>query len=103
MIKQVELFGQVAKLNPISPDMTKRAQYFADQKALNETLVKTAPASLASDVALATKIANASVDAQLARDPARIKASIAPLASPERLAASKRMSDYCGVKQASSK
>lgn len=103
MIRQFDLFGQFVKLDPISPDMTKRAKYFADQKALNATLVKTAPASLASDVALVTKNANVSTDAQLARDPARIKATVAPLRSPEHFAAAKRMNDYCGAKLTTSK
>ena len=101
MIKQMELLGQSMKLAP--SDMTMRAKYFADQKALNAALVKTAPASLASDVALQTSNANASLDAQLTRDPARIKATVAPLRSPEHLAASRHMNDYCGVKLTTSK
>lgn len=103
MIKQMELLGQYAKLDPSTPDMTMRVKYFADQKALNDTLVKTAPASLANDVALQTRNANASLDAQLTRDPARIEASVAPLRSAEHRAASRHMNDYCGVKLATSK
>jgi hypothetical protein len=98
MVRQVELFGQFVNLDPISPDMTKRAKYFTDQKDLNATLVKTVPTLLASDVALTTKNANASSDAQLARDSARIKATAAPLRSPEHLAAYKRMKEYCGAR-----
>ena len=103
MIRQVELFGQFVMLDPISPDRTKRAKYFADAKGLNATLVKTAPASLATDVALQTKNANAMFDAQLASDPARIKALTKGLTSPEHFAASRRMNDYCGVKISTSK
>jgi hypothetical protein len=96
IIEQAELFGRFMKAD--LSDVTTRTKYFADQKELNATLSKTAPAALASDVALQTRNANASVDAQLARDPARIKASVGPLRSPEHLAASKRMTEYCGVK-----
>ena len=96
MIRQVAVLGQSAKADIF--DMTQRAKNFADLKALNATLVKTAPASLASDVALQVKNSNASLDAQLARDPARIKASLVPLRSSEHLAVAKRMTEYCGVK-----
>lgn len=96
IIKQAELFAQFT-MNDLS-DAKKRSKYFADQKELNDTLSKTAPTSLASDVALQTKNANAGIDAQLARDPAKIKAAMEPLRSPEHLAASKRMTEYCGVK-----
>lgn len=106
MIRQFELFVEFARLDPISPDITKRAKYFADSKALNATLMKTAPASLASDVALAMKNSDAMMDAQLAGkagDPARIKAATVALTSPEQLAKAKRMNDYCGVKITASK
>jgi hypothetical protein len=103
MIKQMELLGLYAKLDPSTPDMTMRAKYFADQKALNAALLRTAPASLAGDVAVQTRNANASLDAQLTRDPARIKAAVVPLRSPEHLTASRHMNDYCGVKLATSK
>jgi hypothetical protein len=96
IIKQAELLGQFMKSN--LSDVTIRTKYFSDQKDLNATLVKTAPASLAGDVALQTKNANAGFDAQLARDPARMKASMGQLRSPEHLAASKRMAEYCGIK-----
>ena len=96
IIKQAELFGQFMKMDP--SDVTARTKYFSDQKALNATLSKTAPASLAGDVALQTKNANAGIDAQLARDPARMKATVGPLRSPEHLAASRRMTEYCGIK-----
>jgi hypothetical protein len=96
IIKQAELFGQFMKAD--LSDGTTRTKYFSDQKALNATLSKTAPASLADDVALQTKNTNASIDAQLARDPARMKTTVGPLRSPEHLAASKRMTEYCGVK-----
>jgi hypothetical protein len=96
IIKQAELFGQFMKANP--SDVTTRAKYFSDQKALNATLLKTAPAPLAADVALQTRNANASIEAQLTRDPAKMKATVGPLRSPEHLAASRRMTEYCAVK-----
>jgi hypothetical protein len=96
IIKQAELFGQFMKAN--LSDVTTRTKYFSDQKELNGTLSKTAPASLADDVALQTRNTNANFDAQLARDAARMKATVGPLRSPEHLAASRRMTEYCGVK-----
>jgi hypothetical protein len=96
IIKQAELLGQFMKSN--LSDVTIRTKYFSDQKDLNATLVKTAPATLAGDVALQTRNANAGFDAQLSRDPARMKTSMGQLRSPEHLAASKRMAEYCGVK-----
>jgi hypothetical protein len=96
IIKQAELFGQFTTSD--LSDATKRAKYFSDQKELNATLSKTAPASLASDVALQTRNANAGIEAQITRDPARLKAASGPLRSPEHLAASRRMTEYCGVK-----
>ena len=50
MVRQVELGGEYVKNQPLTPDMTKRAKYFNDQKELNAKLVKSAPASLASDI-----------------------------------------------------
>jgi hypothetical protein len=96
IIKQAELFGQFMKAN--LSDVTTRTKYFSDQRELNATLSKTAPASLAGDVSLQTRNTNANFDAQLARDPARMKATVGPLRSPEHLAASRRMTEYCGVK-----
>ena len=69
IIKQAEMFGQFMKAN--LGDVTIRTKYFSDQKELNATLSKTAPASLAADVALQTKNANANFDAQLAGDRAK--------------------------------
>jgi hypothetical protein len=91
LVRQAELGGEYMKHN----DTTKRAKYFADQKELNAKLVKSAPASLASDAALSTKAANDMIDAELTGDRAK---AVPGLTSPERLAANKRMSDYCGVK-----
>ena len=98
MVRQVELGGEYMKNQPLIPDMTKRAKYFNDQKELNAKLVKSAPASLASDIVRFTKEGNDLYDAQLAGDRAKEKAAVAGLTSPEHLAASKRMSAYCGVK-----
>ena len=101
MVRQVELGGEYMKLDPMNPDKAKRAKYFNDQKELNAKLAKSAPASIASDAARFSKEANDLYDAQLAGtagDPARIKAATGPMRSPEHLAASKRMSAYCGAK-----
>jgi hypothetical protein len=101
MITQGELMVGFTKLDPVNPDAAKRAKYFADQKALNATLVKMAPTSLASDVALQTKNSNAMIDAQQAGkagDAARIRAATVDLSSPQHRAANKHMTDYCGVK-----
>jgi hypothetical protein len=95
-IEQGQMLAQFVKADLSDP--AKRTKYFAGQKELNGTLVKQAPASLAADVALQTKNANASIDAQLSHDPAKIKASMIPLRSPENLAASRHMTEYCGVK-----
>lgn len=89
-------FDQMSKFDP--SDAAKRGKYFAGQKEMNAKLVKAAPASLASDIALQTTHANASIDAQLAGDPARIKATRVPITSPEYFAAARRMSEYCGIK-----
>ena len=72
--------------------------YFADSKALNTTLVKTAPALLASDVALQTRNSSAMYDAQLAGDRASEKAAVGALTSPAHFAASRHMNEYCGAK-----
>jgi hypothetical protein len=98
IVKQAEMLGQFLKAD--LSDVTARNKYFSDQKALNATLSKTAPASLVSDVALQTRNANASFDAQLAGDRAKVKATLGPLRSPEHLAASRHMTEYCGVKAA---
>lgn len=97
MVVQVELGGEYMKGQALIPDTTKRAKYFNDQKELNARLVKTAPASLTIDVVRFTKEANDMYDAQLAGDRPMEKAAIRGLTSPEHLAASKRMSTYCGV------
>lgn len=96
IIEQGQMFAQFVKADLSDP--AKRTKYFAAQKELNATLVKQAPASLAADVALQTKNANASIDAQLSHDPAKLKASMIALRSPENLAASRHMTEYCGVK-----
>ena len=96
IIKQAEMFGQFMKAS--LGDVATRTKYFSDQKALNAALSTTAPASLAGDVALQTKNANASFDAQLSGDREKMKATMQPMRSPEHLAASKRMAEYCGVK-----
>jgi hypothetical protein len=101
IIKQAELYGQFMKAN--LSDVTIRTKYFSDQRDVNATLLKTAPATLAGDVALQTRNATAGFDAQLTRDPAKMKASMGQLRSPEHLAASKRMAEYCGVKVAAVK
>ena len=97
MIRQVELSGEYMKNQPLVPDTTKRAKYFNDQKELNATLVKSAPASLTSDATRFAKDANDMYDAELAGARAKDNAAVAGLRSPEHLAASKRMSAYCGV------
>ena len=78
-------------------DPATKKKYFADQKALNGTLVKTAPLSLSSDVALLARDANLGYDAQLGTDRKARMAALAPLRRPEHLAAAKRASDYCGA------
>ena len=98
MIRQFDLMGTYIKSPGLGTDKTRRAKYFADQKMLNATLVKTAPASLKRDVVLLARNANASYDAQLVGDRASMRAAVAPLRTPEHLAAAKRANDYCGVK-----
>lgn len=92
----VAQFERMAKFDP--SDMTNRGKYFAEQKELNAKLVKTAPGSLSGDVALATTNANAAIDAQASLNATSIKATAAVLRSPAHLAATRRMTDYCGIK-----
>lgn len=98
MIKQFDLTMSYIKSPGLGRDKTARSKHFADQKILYAMLLKTAPAPLKSDVALLTRNANASIDAQLAGDPASMKAAVAPMLTPAHLAAAKRANDYCGVK-----
>lgn len=106
MIRQVELGAEYMKHEALIPDMTKRAKYFADQRELNATLVKTAPASLATDIVGFTRNANAMDDARRVGkegDREQIKAAARAMTSPEQLAAARRMNEYCGVKFTTSK
>ena len=89
-------FDQMSKFDP--SNVATRTTYFAGQKEMNAKLVKAAPPALASDIALQTTNANAAIDAQLAGDPARIKATRGPITSPEHFAAARRMNAYCGIK-----
>ncbi len=98
MIKQFDLTGSYMKSLGLGTEKTTRSKYFADQKILNAMLLKTAPASLKGDVALFTRNANASYDAQLSGDRASMRAAVAPMLTPEHRAAAKRANDYCGVK-----
>jgi hypothetical protein len=99
MVRQAELAGQQIKASStVNPDMAKRAKIFADMKALNATHLKAAPASLASDVARATKNSDAGIDAQVANNSKDILAFAEVARSPEYLAISRRMGEYCGVK-----
>jgi hypothetical protein len=95
IVLQGEKFALFTKFDPL--DLAKRAKYFADQKELNATLVKTAPTSLASDVALQTRNSNAMMDAQMGNHSPSIMANARLLSSPKNLAASRHMADYCGV------
>jgi hypothetical protein len=79
------------------PDQKAREKFFADQRAINATLLKQAPMSLRSDIALINKDADASFDAQLHAGPRQMMAAMAPLRSPAHLAAAKRANAYCGV------
>jgi hypothetical protein len=103
MARQSELFGRFAKIGP--SDMSTRAKYFDDQKALNAEFVKAAPATLASDVALQTRNSNARLDAMdmrlkhdQAQDRAHAMETAAGLRSPEHIAASRHITEYCGIK-----
>jgi len=101
MAKQVDMVTQFVKMD--NPNAAQRAKYFTDAKALNAMVVKTAPSSLAADAALQTKLSNAMFDAQISGDVARIRAAGKELASSENLAASKRMSEYCGARMGAPK
>ncbi|MEP6831997.1 MAG: hypothetical protein ABJB74_01330 [Gemmatimonas sp.] len=104
MLKQFDLSVAYNKANAGQmPGNAQQAKYIADQKALNAALVKTAPASLTSDITAFMKVADAFYDVQLAGrggDPAVMKAANQSMRSPEHMAQSKRMFDYCGVKMA---
>jgi hypothetical protein len=106
MMKQADLAAAYMKSNPgLAPDETKQATYFGNQKALNATLVKTAPASLNSDIVNFTRVSNAYLDAQLAGrkgDREAMRSAAKGMASPEHIAQSKRMGEYCGVKATAS-
>lgn len=92
---------QLALMDTFDPfDLKKRNEYFANQKKLNATLVRSAPPQFAGDIALQTRNANAMMDAQTTREPARIKAAAAGLRAPANIAASKRMASYCGATMA---
>ena len=82
-----------------APDLNAKKKFFADQRAINATLLKTSPMSLRSDVALINKDANESFDAQLKADPRHMLAAMAPMRTPAHLAAAKRAGAYCGVTQ----
>lgn len=103
MIQQFDLMSTYTKSPGLGTDMNRRSKYFADQKVLNATLLRTAPASLKTDVVLLTGDANASYDAQLSGNRAGTMASIGRLRSPQHLAAAKRANDYCGIKLTAAK
>ncbi len=96
MIKQFEVMTTYMSSGLGLTDPLAKKKYFADQKVLNATLVKTAPASLATDVALLSRNANLTYDAQMGTDRKAIMAARAPLRRPEHLAAAKRANAYCG-------
>lgn len=79
------------------PDMEAKKKFFADQKAINVTLLRQSPPSLRSDIAMINKDASDSFDAQLKADPRHMLAAMAPLRTPAHLAAAKRANAYCGV------
>jgi hypothetical protein len=97
MIKQYDLMVAYTKSAIGMTDPAAKKKYFADQKALNGILVKTAPLSLSSDVALLARDANFSYDAQQGTDRKAMMAALAPLRKPEHLAAAKRANAYCGL------
>ncbi|MEP6509679.1 MAG: hypothetical protein ABJC63_15740 [Gemmatimonadales bacterium] len=97
MIKQFDLMTAYTRSASGITDPATKKKYFADQKALNATLVKTAPLSLSSDVALLARDANFSYDVQQGTDRKAMMAAIAPLRRPEHLAAAKRANAYCGL------
>jgi hypothetical protein len=88
-------FDVMSKFDP--SDTARRPAYLAEQRALNVKLLETAPASLKGDVQLQVKNANATYDAMATGNGAGIKATAAVNRSPENLAASKRMREYCGI------
>lgn len=98
MMKQYEV-SQAYMASSIgkAPDMKRRDKFFADQRAINATLLKTAPLSLRSDIDLINRDANASFDAQAHADARHMLAAMAPLRSPAHLAAAKRANAYCGT------
>ncbi|MEO5903026.1 MAG: hypothetical protein ABIQ55_03350 [Gemmatimonadaceae bacterium] len=97
MIKQFEVMTTYTRSGLGLTDPLTKKKYFADQKVLNATLVKTAPASLATDVALLSRNANLAYDAQMGTDRKAAMAALAPLRRPEHLAAAKRANAYCGL------
>lgn len=97
MIKQFDLMTAYTRSGVGLLDPATKKKYFADQKALNATLVKQAPLSLSSDIALLARDANFSYDAQQGTDRKAMMAAIAPLRRPEHLAAAKRANAYCGL------
>ncbi len=97
MIKQYEVMTTYTRSGLGLTNPATKKKYFADQKALNVILVKTAPRSLSSDIALLARDANIGYDAQLGTDRRAMMAALAPLRRPEHLAAAKRVSDYCGA------
>ncbi|MEO7369047.1 MAG: hypothetical protein ABIZ36_13910, partial [Gemmatimonadaceae bacterium] len=68
MIKQFDLMKSFMKSGVGLADPAKKKKYFADQKALNATLVRQSPPSLSSDMALLARDANLSYDAQQGTD-----------------------------------
>lgn len=97
MIKQYEVLTTYTKSGLGLSDPSTKKKYFADQKALNATLVKTAPLSLKRDVMMLESDANRGYEAQLGTDRKAMMAALAPLRTPEHRAAAKRASDYCGA------
>lgn len=79
------------------PDQKAKEKFFSDQRALNATLLRQAPLSLKSDVALINKDSETSFDAQLHADPRHMMAAMAVLRTPAHLAAAKHAGAYCGV------
>ena len=79
------------------PDQKAKEKFFADQRAINATLLRQSPASLKSDIGLINNDANTSFDAQLHAGPRQMMAAMAPLRSAAHLAAAKRANAYCGV------
>ena len=61
------------------PDVKAQAKYFADQKALNGLLVKTAPPSLSADMKLIDRNVKTAYDAMLHADRGHMMAAMAPM------------------------